>query len=114
MRAEQPNQTEDPRMQAAITELTGMIRQHYPTATFAVDRGEDDPDAVHVTATVDVEDPDEVVDLVIDRMLALQLDDGLPVYVIPVRTPERVAAMLAAVSRKVRPGQAGVRRPVQP
>ncbi len=35
----------------------------------------------------------EVVDLVIDRMLELQLAHGIPVYLIPIRTPERVAAL---------------------
>ena len=74
--------------------MQNLVQQRYPAATFAVGRGEDNPDAVHVTATVDVDDPDEVVDLVIDRMLALQLDEGLPVYLIPIRTPERVAALL--------------------
>ena len=43
-------------------------------------------------ATVDVDDPDEVVDLVIDRMLALQIDVGLSVHLIPIRTPERTAS----------------------
>ena len=95
MKTEQVNQNEDPRMQAAIAELTGMIRTHYPTATFAVGRGEDEPEAVHVTATVDVDDPDEVVDLVIDRMLELQIDEGLPVFVIPIRTHARIEAMLS-------------------
>ena len=47
----------------------------------------------HITTTVDLDDPDEVVDLVIERMLELQIDEGLPVYVIPIRTAERVAAL---------------------
>jgi hypothetical protein len=33
------------------------------------------------------------VDLVIKRMLELQIDEGIPVYVIPMRTAERVAAL---------------------
>jgi hypothetical protein len=77
-----------------------MISERYPTASFAVGRGEDEPEAVHVTATVDVNDPDDVVDLVIERILAFQLDEGLPVYVIPIRTPECLAAMLAAQARR--------------
>jgi hypothetical protein len=85
---------DDPRIQAAIAELQDLIRSHYPSATFSVGPGEDEPDLVHLTAVVDVEDPDEVVDLVIERMLELQLDEGIPVYVIPIRTPERVAALL--------------------
>jgi hypothetical protein len=93
MRTEQLNQNEDPRMQAAIAEFKAMITATYPTATFALGRGEDEPEAVHLTATVDVDDPDEVVDLVIERMLTLQIEEGVPIHVIPVRTPERVAAL---------------------
>jgi hypothetical protein len=33
------------------------------------------------------------VDLVIDRMLELTIDEGVPVYVIPIRTPERIAKL---------------------
>jgi hypothetical protein len=91
-----PSPTDDPCVRAAVAELKELIRRHYPTATFTVGPGEDEPGLVHLMATVDVDDPDEVVDLVIERMLELQLDEGVPVYVIPVRTPERVAAMLRA------------------
>jgi hypothetical protein len=38
-------------------------------------------------------------DLVMDRMLQLQLDEGIPIYVIPIRTPERVAALRQQQSR---------------
>jgi hypothetical protein len=85
--------TLDPARQQAVTELAGMVKQRYPTASFAVGPGEDDPAVTHITTTVDIDDPDEVVDLVIDRMLELQIDEGIPVYVIPIRTPERVAVL---------------------
>jgi len=83
----------DQARQSAVNELTGIIRQRYPTASFVVEPGEDDPDVTHITTTVDVDNPDEVVNLVIDRMLELQLDQGIPVYVIPIRTPERVEVL---------------------
>ena len=83
----------DPRIQNALDELRGMILQHYPGATFQVSRAEDDPEIIHLTATADVEDTDEVVDVVVDRMLELHIDEGLPVYVIPVRPAERVGAI---------------------
>lgn len=82
----------DPRMQAALDELRGMIEQRYPTATFAVSRGHDEPENIHLTVTVDLDDPDEVLDLLLDRLLELQVEDRVPVYVIPIRTPERVLA----------------------
>src|SRR5919109_4042243 len=79
----------NPRLQSALDELRGIIQQRFPEATFEISRGVDDPRAVHLTATVDVEDTDDVVDLVIDRMMELQIDEGLPIFVIPVRPMER-------------------------
>ena len=83
----------DQARQRAVKELIGIIKQRYSTASFVVEPGEDDPEVTHVTTTVDIDDPDEVVDLVIDRMLELQLDEGIPIYVIPIRTPERVETL---------------------
>lgn len=88
--------TFSPTMHQALTELEGMIRDRYPTATFEVGPGEDDPEAVHLTATVDVDDPDEVMDLVVQRVMALQAEEGLPLHVIPIRTPERIEALRRA------------------
>ncbi len=86
-------QSLDPRRQDAVKELEELVRQHYPKTSFAVEPGIDDPETTHIVATVDLDDPDEVVDLVIDSMLALQLEEGIPVYVIPIRTPERAVAL---------------------
>ncbi len=84
---------DDPRMQAAIRELQELIRVHYPAAVFSAGYGED-PDGVYLDVTVDLDDTDEVVDVYIDRLLDLQIEDGLSLHVIPLRTPERIAAML--------------------
>jgi hypothetical protein len=86
----------DPRMTAAIAELTDLIRNAYPETTFITDTDEHEG-MVFVTAIVDVDDPDEVVDRFIDRLVTLQVDQGLPLHVIPIRTPERREALLAAI-----------------
>jgi hypothetical protein len=86
-------QTLDPRRRQAIEELSSLIRQHYPTVSLAIEPGVDDPAVTHLIATVDVDDPDEVVDLVIERVLSLTIDEGVPVHVIPIRTPQRVAKL---------------------
>jgi hypothetical protein len=39
---------------------------------------------LYVLATVDVEDLDCVTDAFIDRLLELQIDEGLPIYIVPV------------------------------
>ena len=84
----------DPRIVAALAELKELIQGRYLMARFEVVEGED-PEGVRLRTIVDLDDPDEVMDLVLERLLALQIDEGLPVYVIPVRTPERIAARLA-------------------
>ena len=89
----------EPRRQQAIAELEELIQARYPTATFALRAGIDDPEATYLTATVDIDDPDEVITLVLDRLLELQLDEQLPIYVLPVHTPQRVAATLRQVQQ---------------
>jgi hypothetical protein len=79
-------------MERALAELQGIIAEHYPSASFDVRPGLDDPGSVELWATVDVEDTDQVLDPVLDRVLDYQLQ-GLPLHVIPVRPRERVLAM---------------------
>jgi len=88
MTAERQRQP-DQRLQRGLDELRGIILRRYPEATFEVSRGPDDPEAIHLTATVDVEDTEDVVDLVIDRMMELQIEENLPIFVIPTRPMER-------------------------
>jgi hypothetical protein len=92
-----------PRMQRAVEELQGLIARRYPDAQFRVGPSQDDPAIVHLTATLDVDDTEEVVDLVIDRMMELQIEEGLPIYVIPLRTPERVAGLTQSQLQLGRP-----------
>jgi hypothetical protein len=47
-----------------------------------------------LVTTVDIADTDEVIALVGDRLIELQVDEGLPVYVTPLRPIERVIAEL--------------------
>ena len=82
------------RMHGALDELRGLIRAHYPQARFSVTRGHDEPENVHLITTVDLEDADEVLDLVIDRVVELQVEERIPVHVIPVRPVERVLETL--------------------
>jgi hypothetical protein len=78
-----------PCLQAAIGEFQRLIQPHSPEATFQLEPG-DDPTGMYVLATVDVEDTDAVVEVYIDRLLDLQIDEGLAVYVVPVRPLARV------------------------
>ena len=86
-------QPTDAAIQVALAELKGTIRARFPHAVFEVFEG-DDPDGVYLMAEVNVEDTDEVAALYTDRLIDLQVEEGLPVYVLPVRPLARVAAEL--------------------
>ena len=73
----------DERLEAAVAEMQATIRSRYPDATFTIGPGHDPP-GLYMTATVDVEDSDEVFDLIVGRLLKMQVDEGLPLYVLPV------------------------------
>jgi hypothetical protein len=90
----------DARTRAAVDELQQMILARYRTATFQVSRSQDDPRAVHLTTIVDLDDPGEVLDLVIDRVIDFQVDEDIPVHVIPMPTPSRILAEMSARERR--------------
>jgi hypothetical protein len=96
--AEEPHdgdyeQTLDVRCRAAIDELARLILERYPTATFEIAPDPDDQDSTILWATVDVDDTDQVLDLVQERQLQWQIEEDVPVYVVPLRTPERSATL---------------------
>jgi hypothetical protein len=82
-----------PRMHTAIDELKKLITAHFPQAAFVVEEGFD-PEGVYLVTTVDIADTDEVIAVVGDRLVELQVEEGLPVYVTPLRPIERVIAEL--------------------
>src|SRR5947209_1821237 len=86
----------DPSVQSAVDELREVISRRYPSASFDIVSDPDETENVDMWTTVDLDDPDEVLDLVIDRLLQLQVEERVPVHVIPVRSPERVLAELSS------------------
>lgn len=93
----------DERTRQAIDELQCTITARYPSATFEVVPSPDDPSSIHLLTTADVDDPDEVGDLVLERVISLLVDEGIPVHVIPLRTPERIQAALATDRHRSNP-----------
>ena len=79
----------DERMTAAITEMQHLISTAFPSASYTTAH-QDDPEGIQLIAMVDIEDADTVVDCFIDQLLALQVDEKIPLYVIPVRSTNRV------------------------
>lgn len=86
-------------MQEAIASLERLVRSKYPAAVFEVAEGHD-PAGTYLWATVDVADTDEIMDLVIDRLLDLQVEQGIPLYFIPLRPFEQVAQELRRDRRR--------------
>jgi hypothetical protein len=78
-----------PLIEAAIAEIEGLIRTAYPNASFDVVQG-DDPEGLYLIATVDAANHDDVIDCYVERLLELQIEDELPLYVVPVRPLDRV------------------------
>lgn len=72
----------DPRMKAAIEEMKSRILQAYPGTNIDVEEG-DDPQGIYLWANVDPEDSVDLMDLIIGRVVDLQVDEGLPLYVVP-------------------------------
>jgi len=81
------------RMEEAVHELKRLITERFPQAAFVVEEGFD-PKGTYLVTTVDIVDTDEVIDVVGDRLVELQVDEGLPVYVTPLRPIKRVIAQL--------------------
>lgn len=84
----------DAGIQAALDELQAIILRHYPTARFNVTRGIDDPAIVELVTIVDIDDPDRVLDIVINRQMEIQIEQGLPIFVVTERPPERATALI--------------------
>lgn len=82
-----------PAMEKVVNELKGTISARFPQASFVVEEGFD-PKGIYLVTTVDIADTDEVIDAVGDRLLELQVDEGLPIYVTPLRPLQRVIAEL--------------------
>jgi hypothetical protein len=66
-----------PALEAAIAEIEELIFHRYSDAIFEVGEG-DDPEGIYLNATVDVADMGDVVDLFLDRLVELQVEEGLP------------------------------------
>ena len=79
----------NPAMRAAVEEMRERTAAGFSGTAFDVEAGED-PTGTYLVATVDIEDTDGVMDLIGDRLLDIQIEERLPLYVVVLRTPARV------------------------
>ena len=84
------------RMRGAIETVRVMIGREYPSATFRLSRGPDDADQVLLWATVDLDDTEEVLDFASESLWQLEVEEGIILHVIPLKTPERMLADMRA------------------
>ena len=82
-------------MKVAIAELKELVRSRYPGAKFSVepDPG-DDPEMVWLRTEVEFDDIWDIIDLVSERMADMQVE-GIPISILPVLPPHRLAEQLA-------------------
>ena len=97
-----------PRLIEASTELETLIQKAYPSASFSR-LWLDDPEGMHLRVIVPVDNPEEIFDLVCDRLLHFQIEEALPLYLVPVRPAGEVLKQLHSPSSAFRPPQANVR-----
>lgn len=77
-----PKRWLEPNIEAALGELENRIRARYPKAVFSPFRGfGDGPLMIYLQAVVGVDDTDEVLDLVIDRLVEMRVEEGIPIDV---------------------------------
>lgn len=76
--------TEEVEIVAGIVEMQRLILAAYPEARFEVEIGED-PIATYLLANVDEDDLDAVMDVYVDRLIDLQVNDGLKLHVLPIQ-----------------------------
>lgn len=74
----------EPRMQDAIAEIKALVVSRYPDATFEAFPSAN-VNGVYLRMIVDIEEPGDVSDLVLARVVEMQLDEELPIYPIPER-----------------------------
>ena len=76
---------DESRMETVIQEFQTLIERSYSPVCFEVKRG-DDPVGTDLIVTVAIDDPDEGVDGYAEKPLTLPVEEGLPLYIVPVRS----------------------------
>lgn len=88
-----------PRIQQALAELQALISARYPEATYEVAEGPES-DEVWLEVRLDLDDETPVLETVRELLLHYNVDEELPVYVMPLRPRQRVLSNLRQKRRK--------------
>ncbi len=74
----------EPRILAAVDELKHLVRERYPGAEFDVFPSTN-VNGIYMRIFVDIDDPGDVNEAILDRVVEMQIDGGLPIYPVAVR-----------------------------
>lgn len=88
-----PRPLDERAVEVALDEIQSLIRTRFPEAVFEIGPSYD-PWGVYVRVMVDVEDPEDVTDAIMDRLLDIQVERRLPIWVVVLPPSERVIADL--------------------
>ena len=76
----------DSRTHEAVSELKAVISSRYPDARFELTRASDDPTNYNLVVTVENVDPDDVGDLVIERVVEMRVEESIPIHIMPIQS----------------------------
>ena len=88
------------RIKEAAAELKATIRVKYPDAQFRLSRAPDSRYGWHLWTTVDLEDPEELKELTLQRELDLLEKEHIPLYVITLSSDRTDRHLPKAVNGK--------------
>ncbi len=75
-----------------VDELKRLILELHPEARFDLGPGGADPTMIFLRAYVDLAEPFDILDEIGDRVVDIQVDEGIPLHVLPMRLHERAQA----------------------
>lgn len=88
------------RTKAAAEELKATIRAAFPEAEFHLTRAPDDRYLWLLWTFADVDDPDELRDLIIDRQLDMLVEEHIPIQVISMGRKEPTPGYAVNATRR--------------
>jgi hypothetical protein len=75
-----------------VDELKQLILELQPEATFDLGPSGGDPTSIFLRAYVDLPEPFDLFDKISDRVMDIQIEEGIPLHVLPMRLHERARA----------------------
>ena len=89
------------RVKEAAEELKAVIRTKYPDAQFRLSRDPNQQRSWLLWAAVNVEDPEEVSNLVVDREADMLSEEHIPIHVIVTDAGERLTRHRPQPTRRI-------------